>query len=67
MTKKIINGIKLSEIKSKKEKLWFSAIKQIARETNFGQVELILIVRNCEITGISETKIKKRWNTAGGY
>ena len=50
-----INEIEMSTVENKNEELWFSALKQIIKEINFGQVEVNLTIKNSKVTNIAQS------------
>jgi len=57
-----INDIQLSNIENKQERLWFSIIKQLSKETGFGNLEISLTIKDGKITNVLRVQIKENFN-----
>lgn len=50
-----VNGVEITEPKSQAERLWFSHMKELFEEANYGVVNLSVTVKNGEVTNIKNT------------
>jgi len=57
-----INGIEQLEPITRNEKAWFSIIKQISEDTNFGSVELRLVIKAGKVMSINNIKAYNSFN-----